>query len=473
VITAPRIFAISVAVTVLICCPRARGQDLDPEPRAATSAGPATRSLHAEGGAPSIVRSPTLTELLSLDALDDSILSAMMRAALAQNHDLSLARARVDEARALVGVAHAFRFPVLTVNADIGANRMVLGSAALSYHAWRATADASWDVDVWGRARRESIAATADFRAGEMVEQAVMVSLISDVAVNYLQLLELDEEYDIAVRACASRRTILALAQARYQQGLVSEFDVQQSEAQVAVARARLARIAGDRARFEHALNALLGEPPDRTVRRGSLAAVPHTVVVPDSISTSLADTRPDVVQAKHAYEAAAARLGAARAARLPPLSVGAAVGRQAPTPGTVLRSQSDVYELRIGLSVPLLTGGRASGEVSAARARADQARIAYERARLTADHAAADAMAALRTSRDEVEANEALCVALRRALELSVLRYQSGVANLLEVLEPQRALFDAELTLAQSRFRGLAGMVELYEAVGGSWAVR
>lgn len=427
----------------------------------------------AKDGAASNVPSATLAHLLSLDAPDDSILSAMMHTALAQNKDLLLARARSDEARALLGVAAASRFPTLTVNGDVGTSRMVLGSAALSYDAWRVTADAAWDVDVWGRVRSGADAAAADLRAGEMTEQVLVVSLLGDVAVNYLQLLELDEEYEIAVRTCASRRAILALAQARYERGLVSELDVQQFEAQVEVARARLIQVAGERAQLEHALNALLGEPPNRTLSRGSLAAAAHTVVVPDSIPSSLVDTRPDVARAKRAFEAAVARLGAARATRFPSVLVGAVAGRQAPTPGTVLRSQSDVYELHVGVSVPVFTGGRTSGEVSAAGAQVDQARIAYERVRLSAHRAAADAMAALRTSADEVEANDALCAALRRALGLSVLRYQSGVANLLEVLEPQRALFDAELALAQSRFRGLASLVLLYEAVGGKWVAR
>jgi multidrug efflux system outer membrane protein len=405
------------------------------------------------------------------DVFRDSILSALVRTAVERNYDVRLARARVDEARAVAGIARAQRLPLVMLNAGVGTNRTVLGAAALAYEAWGGTAGVSWDLDVWGRTRGGVDATTRDRDAEEARVRAMTVALVGEVAANYLQLLELDEETDIAERTYASRRAMLAIARARYDRGVVSELDVQQFAAQVAIPSARLAQLARARAEREHALNVLLGESPTRRHTRGSLASLAPDCVIPDSLPAAFVDARWDVVQAQRSYDAAVARAGASSAAKMPAISLTALGGTQAATPGTVFRSETQVYQLQVGLSVPLFTGGRASNELSAAQARVQEARIVYERAKLLAAREAADAMTAMKASREEVRANELLRNALRRALELSELRYQNGIANLLEVLDAQRALFDAELTLTQSRFRELTSMVQLYEALGGNWA--
>jgi multidrug efflux system outer membrane protein len=224
------------------------------------------------------------------------------------------------------------------------------------------------------------------------------------------------------------------------------------------------------RAQQEHALNVLLGESPMKVQRGDSLTAAARLVTVPDSLPATLLDRRPDVAQAERAYAAASARVGVAAAARLPAVSISAFYGTQSATASKLLGTGTNVYQLQAGISVPLYTGGRLRNDVAAARARADQARAIYERTALNALREAGDALVAVRTARDEVTANETLVGALRRALELSDLRYQSGVANFLEVLDAQRGLFDAELTLAQSRLRELSASVLLYKALGGSW---
>jgi multidrug efflux system outer membrane protein len=151
-------------------------------------------------------------------------------------------------------------------------------------------------------------------------------------------------------------------------------------------------------------------------------------------------------------------------------VSIVGSYGTQATTADRLLGNGTNVYQLQAGVSIPVFTGGRLRGETAAARARAEQARAAYERTVLTALREAGDALVAVRTTRDEVTANETLAGALRRALELSGLRYRNGVASFIEVLDAQRGLFDAELTLAQSRLRQLTAAVQLYRALGGGW---
>jgi multidrug efflux system outer membrane protein len=424
--------------------------------------------------APGVRQRQTLGIPAWLEILDDSILTAMVRTATAQNRDVALARARIEESRALIGVARSSRLPAVGLTGSVGTNQVVVGaSQAPAYDAWRGTADVAWDVDVWGRTRHGVEAAYADLRADEAAERATVLTLVSDVTLGYLQLLELDEEHDIALRTLASRRATLALAQERYARGVVSELDVRQFEAQLAVPSARLAQVVRQRAQQEHALNVLLAESPVTVRRGGSLVAATRTIIVPDSLPATLLDRRPDVEQSERAYAAAIARVGVAAAERLPPVSIAGFIGAQAVKPGEMFRAQANTYQLQTVVSIPLFTGGRRPAELAAAHARAQQAKTAYERTALIALREAADALAAVHTARDEVVSNETLEVALRRALELSDLRYRSGVANLLEVLDAQRGLFDAELTLSQSRFREVASAVQLYKALGGSWVRR
>jgi multidrug efflux system outer membrane protein len=420
------------------------------------------------------VRPDALSDLAWAQIINDSVLTSMVNTAVAQNRDVALARARIDEFRALVGVSRSSLQPRISANASVGHNQSVFGTAApIQFQSWRATTDVAWELDFWRRIRFGVDASNADFEAQQAAERATVLSLVSDVALGYLQLLELDEERDIAARTLTSRRATLALAQERYARGVVSELDVRQFEAQLAVPTARLAQVERQRAVQEHALNVLLGESPTAVRRGGSLVAAAHTVTVPDSLPATLLSRRPDVAQAERSYAAAAARVGQTASAWLPSVVILGSLGTQASAPDRVGGSGTGVHQLQAGISVPLYSGGRNSAEVAAARARTEQAKAIYERTALTALREAGDALVAARTTRDEVTANETLAGALRRALELSTIRYESGIASFLEVLDAQRGLFDAELTLAQSRLRELSAAVQLYKALGGSWAQR
>ena len=294
---------------------------------------------------------------------------------------------------------------------------------------------------------------------------------MSDVATGYLSLLELDQERSIAERTLASRQATLDLARQRFNQGLTSELDVRQFEAQVAVPAATLAQTERLRAEQEHQLSLLLGEAPTNLPRGGSLAQAVSSLIVPDSLPASLLARRPDVQQAERAFAAATARIGVAEAARLPTISITGSYGSQVPRAGDLFTANGEIYQALAGISVPLFTGGQLVNETRAARARADQARSQYEQSVLVALREASDALVGVRTSRDEVAAQQTQAQALRRALQLAELRYRTGISSYIEVLDAQRSLFDAELGLSQSQLRQLATAVQLYRALGGSWA--
>lgn len=420
--------------------------------------------------APPILAADSLADLSWLDLLRDSTLVGLVRTALRQNRDLQGAIARIREFRAFVGVARAPLFPSVSARAGGSTNRAATGGTRASFDAFQVVGDVAWELDFWGRTRRGVEASRADLGGQEATRQAVVLTLVSDVATGYLQLLELDQERAVAESTLVSRRATLALAQSRLRQGLTSELDVRQFEAQVSVPAATLAQIERLQAQQEHQLNVLIGETPRRIPRGSSLVAAVAALQVPDSLPASLLARRPDVRLAERSLAAATARVGVAQAARLPAISITGYYGSQSPDLNGLLSESPEVYQLQVGVSIPLFTGGRLINETRAARARVDQARAAYEQTALIALGEAGDALAAMRTWRNEVTAQQTQAQALRRALYLAELRYRTGVANYLEVLEAQRGLFGAELALSQAQLGQLTAAVQLYRALGGSW---
>jgi multidrug efflux system outer membrane protein len=407
------------------------------------------------------VAADSLADVAWLDILQDTTLTRLVVTALRQNRDLALAEARIREYRALAGVARGPLFPSITANGSASTNQIALGAIPpVAYKAWRVTGDVSWELDFWGRIRRGVQAASADLSAQQAAEQGAVLSLVSDVASGYLQLLELDQERTIVERTLASRRATLDLAQRRYASGVISELDVRQFEAQVAVPAVRLAQVEQSRATQEHALSVLIGQAPTTIARPGSLAAAARAVVVPDSLPSTLLARRPDVREAERSFAAATARIGVAVAARLPTVTIIGSYGSQAGRADSLFQSQTKVYQLQAGISLPLFTGGRLVNATRVARARADQAGARYEQTTLTALREAGDALTSVHATRDQVAAQETQARALRRALELADMRYQTGVANYLEVLDAQRSLFDAELALSQAQLSQLTAAV-------------
>jgi len=420
---------------------------------------------------PRLIAADSLVDLAWLDILRDTALEQLVRTALQQNRDLALAEARVREFRALAGVAEAPLFPSVTANANAVKAQLIIGTfPQVNYTAWNVTGNVAWELDLWGRIRRGWQAARADLAARDAATQAAVLSIVSDVASGYLTLLELDQERDIAQRTFTSRSASLQLARQRYARGVTSELDLRQFEAQAAVPAAVLAEVERRRAVQEHALNVLIGQAPAAIPRGGSLAQAVRGVIVPDSLPSTLIARRPDVREADRTYAAATARIGAAMAARLPTFSITGSAGTQAANTSNLFGPGTDIYQVQAGISLPLFTGGRLVNEQRAARARAEQARAGYEQTVLTALSEAGDALAGVRSTRDQVTAQETQTAALRRALTLARARYQAGAASYLEVLDAERSLFVAELALSQAQLAQVTAAVQLYKALGGSW---
>jgi multidrug efflux system outer membrane protein len=416
------------------------------------------------------LRFDTLAGVAWLDILHDTTLERLVKVAVAQNRTMQSAVARIREYRAEAASASTLYLPNVSINGSESTNQVAFGSQVLSYRAARLTGDMAWELDFWGKFRRGAEAANADAASQDAAERAILLSLVSDVATGYLQLLELDQERVIAQRTLTSRRATLDLARPRYSSGVISELDVRQFEAQVAAPAVTMAQVERQIAITEHNLSVLLGQAPMSIERHGALAAAVSALRVPDTLSASLLARRPDVQQAERAFAAATARIGATMASNLPAISIVGSYGSQAGAPSSLFTPGTAVYQLSAGFSFPLASFTRGRDETAAARARADQAKAAYENSALSALRDANDALVGVRTSRDQMAAQATQADALRHALELAELRYSSGVASYLDVLDAQRNLFAAELALSQAQLQQLTSAVQLYKALGGSW---
>ncbi len=422
--------------------------------------------------APAGARGDTAVALKWLDLVQDSVLRQLVDTALRDNRDVRTAIAAIDEFRAQYRATRGALLPEVTANGQAGRNEQVFGTfGSFTYDVFRATADLSWELDVWGRLRRSTQAARADLAVRQEDRRALELSLIGDVATGYVDLREADRDLEIARRTLASRRLTLALARQRLDQGLISELDVRQFEAEVASPAASVADFERQIAQQENALSVLVGRNPGAIARGRSLTELVARIPIPAGVPSALLAHRPDVRGAEASLRAATARIGVAEAARLPTFTITGQYGSQSTEFSKWFGSGTNVWQAFAGVSVPLFTQGRPGGEeVNIARARAVQARARYEQTVLVALREVEDVLVALRTAQDRAAAQGRQVVALRRALELAEMRYQNGISSYLDVLDAQRSLFTAELALSAAERDQLVAAVQLYKAVGASW---
>ncbi|PYP22877.1 MAG: transporter [Gemmatimonadetes bacterium] len=408
-----------------------------------------------------------------LDLIQDSVLRQLVDTSLRANRDVRTAVAVIDEFRAQYRAARGALVPELTAHGQAGRNQAVFGTfGAQTFDVYRATADLSWELDLWGRLRRGNQAARADVFAREEDRRALQLSLIGDVATAYFDLRAADLNLAIGRRTLDSRQQTLRLARQRLDQGLISELDVRQFEAEVASPAASVADFQRQVAQQENALSVLVGHNPGAIARGRSLTEMAARIPVPAGVPSALLAHRPDVRSAEATLRAATARIGVAQAAWLPTFTLTGQYGSQSTEFSKWFASGTNIWQAFAGVSIPLFTEGRPGGgeQVNIARARAAQARSRYEQTVLVAVRDVEDALVGLRTAQDRSAAQERQVIALRRALELADMRYRNGVSSYLDVLEAQRGLFGAELALTQAERDQLVAAVQLYRAVGAGW---
>ena len=410
----------------------------------------------------------------------DPALHELLSTAVVANRDVQVAVARVLESRAQLGVARAAQFPQVNAGASYQYTRpnsenspFLNGSRGRSPFTgddFETSVDLAFELDLWGRLRRATEAARAELLAREENRRAVLITLVSDVARTYFDLLELDQELEIARRTLQTREESLQLQRRRFQQGLSTQLDVDRADAEAAVAAATVPDLERRIAQNENALSVLLGRNPGPIARGTPLDGQRLPPAVPAGLPSALLERRPDIRQAEQTLVSANARIGVAKAEYFPKITLTGVLGVESVSLSDLFTGGSRFWSIGPAMTVPLFTAGRIKNTVKGFEARQQQAALQYLQTIQQAFREVEDALVSHRKVRDIRAERERRVTANRRALSMVTLRYDRGLSTQLEVLDIQRELFSAELEFASATRDQLTAVVQLYRALGGGW---
>jgi NodT family efflux transporter outer membrane factor (OMF) lipoprotein len=427
-----------------------------------------------------VAQGNSLGNLQWFEVFKDAQLQTLIRDALEGNFDVRDAVARVEEARANVGIVRSNQFPNFGVSGQVDINRLSRdGATALpevilpSQNRNFGTATLgllSYEIDIWGKLRRATESARASLLSAEENRKAVVATLISDVAAAYLTLRELDYTLEISQRTLATRRQSLELTQSRQTGGVSTLLDLRQAEQLVDTAAQTIPGIQQQIEQTENQIHLLLGESPGTVVRGRDFVSEGLPPEVPPGLPSELLERRPDIRSAEQVLIAANAQIGVARAAYFPTLSLTGSLGGQSTQLAALFAGPNTIWNLAPQVTQPIFTAGRLKSGVRLAEAARDGALIQYEKTVKTAFTEVSNGLIAHQRVRESRERQQALVGALQDRLRLAYIRYRGGVDTQLDALDADRDLFQAELDLAQIRLNESLTVVQLYKALGGGW---
>jgi multidrug efflux system outer membrane protein len=421
-----------------------------------------------------------LASLKWFEVFKDEKLQDLIRTALRQNYDLRDAVTRVDAARAGLGITRSAQFPNFGASGAVEINRLsregatslspaILPSQNRSFG--EATLNLlSFEVDIWGKLRRATEAARANLLSAEENREAVITTLVSDVAAAYLSLRELDYELEISKRTLATREESLRLTTSRQSGGVSTLLDLRQAEQLVDTAAQAIPGIQQNIEQTENQIRLLLGENPGDVPRGNILTDQALPPEVPPGLPSELLERRPDIRAAEQVLIAANAEIGVAKAAYFPQLSLSGSLGGQSTQLASLFSGPASTWNLAPQISPPIFTAGRIKSGVKLAEAQRDSALVQYEKTIRTAFAEVSNSLIAHQRVRESRQRQEDLVTALQDRLRLAYVRYRGGVDTQLDALDADRDLFQAQLLLSQIRLQELLTVVQLYKALGGGW---
>jgi outer membrane protein, multidrug efflux system len=413
-------------------------------------------------------------ELSWWQVYEDATLQALIQEALTNNYDLRTAVARVEQARAVAMQARSRFVPSVGYGGTVSRGRNnFLGSAfpenGTTTSSVSATLNAFWELDLWGRIRRLNESARAQFLASEEAQRGIRLTLLSDVATAYFQLLELDQELEVACRTTNSFAESLRIFNQRVEGGTASALASSRAEAALDDAAAAVPAIRDRISATENQLCILLGRNPGPIERQTSLLAQ-SLPAIPAGLPSSLLERRPDVRQAEQLLRSANAQVGESVAEFFPKIGLTALLGKVSPELSAFTGGTANAWGIAASGAGPLFEGGRLVGQYRQAKAARDEAALQFQQTTLNAFREVSDALVS-RQQLVEIRMYQAHQVhALEQAVKLSSERYVAGKASYYEVLEAQQQLFPSELNLARTQRDQLLAVVSLYKALGGGW---
>jgi outer membrane protein, multidrug efflux system len=420
----------------------------------------------------------SLANLKWFELFKDEKLQELVREALAHNFDLREAVARVDAARANYGIVRSDQFPTIGASGDVINQRQSRSAAFdLPEPIKRDRSFGSvllnlltYEIDIWGRLRKATAAAKADLLATEEARLAVVTTLVSDVATAYFNLREFDFELDISRRTLASREESLRIIRLRQQRGVSTMLEVRQAEELVYGATEVIPALEQSIQQTENLLSFLTGRIPSSIERGLTLTDQTMPPSIPSGLPSDLLERRPDIRAAENSLIAANARIEVAKKAFFPRISLSAFIGFESGQITSLFSGSRSVWSVVPQVTQPIFTGGRLKSNVRLSQAEREFLLVDYQKTIQGAFREVSDSLIAYQKVK-EVRTQRALLVeTLRDRSRLSYLRYTGGVATLLDALDADRELFEAERSLALARRDELVSVVQLYKALGGGW---
>ena len=404
------------------------------------------------------------------EIFDDPTLDTLIRTALRENKDLLIAASRIEQARANYGFTKADMGPKIGVTADGNVTNQLFGIVLDdNIETYQANGTFNWELDFWGKFRRANESAKAEMMASFYGKRAIEIALISEVAVNYFQLLDYKTRLAISESTLALRDSSLNIIQARFDKGYTHIIDVNQAEIQKAITEVSVPVFKPNVAFTEHNLSVLLGRSPDAILTEKTLIDYEIPDSIPSGIPSELLVRRPDILQAGQSYRAQNARIGVAQAQRFPSISLTGFLGVGSNDLGNLLDNGLG-WSAGASLMGPLFEWGKNARRVDIERELARQSLLSYENTVLNALLEVENSLIAIATLKDELAANEYKYRAASNASELSRHRYYQGVTSYLEVIENQGQEFEARLSYAENYQRMLTAYINLYKSLGGGW---
>ena len=427
-----------------------------------------------------VPQAESLADLKWFEIFKDEQLQQLTRTALEQNYDLRDAVARVEQARASLGITRSDQFPQVSASGNLEFTRLSRDGTTPLPASFVAEQNRNWgqaslnllsfEVDLWGRLRRSTEAARANLLSNEENRKAVVTTLVSEVATDYFNLLQFDYELEISRRTLDTRRESLRLVQERQGGGVATLLDLRQAEQLVSSAAETIPALEQQVEQTENQISLLLGKNPGGVVRGRKFTDQQMPPEVPTGMPSSLLERRPDIRAAEQALISANANIGVAKAAYFPQLSLSGLLGGQSTQLASLFNGPHSTWSFVPQVTQPIFSAGRLKSTVKLAEAERDSALIQYERTIQTAFTEVSNALIAHQRTRESRVEQERLVTALQDRTALAYVRYRGGVDTQLNALDADRDLFQSELSLAQIRLSELLSVVQLYKALGGGW---
>src|SRR5271155_2120280 len=403
----------------------------------------------------------------------DPVLTQLIHTAIAQNYDVRIAATRVLEAQAQVGITRANQFPSASVGANVFSQQNAKVTSlfpAYEVNGGQLNLSVIWNLDFWGKYRRQTEAARAQMLASEWGQRATISSLVANVATAYFQLRALDAELEIAKRTLGSRQQSLQLTRVLETHGSASDLDVSQSEQLVYTASETIPDLERQIEQQENALSILLGENPSSIPRGNTLIEQPVPDNVPAGLPSELLERRPDVREAEEDVVTANAEIGVAKASFFPSFSLTGSGGLESNALNRFISQPAEIWFAAFSVSQPLFEGGRLRSGLKLARAQWQESVLGYQQTVQDALEQVSNALVAYQKDRDFRGQQELLTQATQRSDQLSEVLYKQGGASYLQVLTSETNYYSAELNLVQAQLNERLALVQVYQALGGGW---